>query len=222
LSLIGPEGWKALTRTKEHKRPPDILVARAHPYTETGYSQTNDYFAASSPLTKKLLAGHSGVKLTPAEWSDLIVWMDLNAQELPSPSWNLPELATQAPEGVKALREYVRILFGDELSLQPYDALVNMALPERSRILLAPLPREKGGWGLFTGEKGYIGKDDPRFRKMEALVRASFKAPPAEDLHGTCNRRETCRCRDCWVRMGRFNEPAQNSCNGKHTAAIQP
>jgi len=205
LSLIGQGGWAALTRTKGQKRPPEILVARAHAYTETGSSQTNDYFAAPSRLTQKLLAGHSGVKLTPSEWSDLIIWMDLNAQELPCPSWNLPELATHAPAGVMALREYVRTLFGDEVSRQPYEALVNMTLPEKSRILLAPLPLAHGGWGQFAGEKGYTGKDDPRFRKMDALVRASFKAPPDENLHGTCNRREACRCRDCWVWMGRYN-----------------
>ncbi len=205
LSLIGPKGWEELTRTKSHKQPPEILVARAHPYTETGYSQTNDYFAAPSRLTKILQAGHKGIKLTQAEWSDLIVWMDMNAQELPSPSWNLPEFATQVPAGVRALRETVKALFGDTLARQPYDALVNMALPEKSRILMAPLPLEKGGWGQIANDKSYTGKNDPRFLKMEALVRASFKVPPYEDRHGTCDRQAECRCRDCWVWMGRYN-----------------
>ena len=205
LSLIGRTGWAELTRTKGQKRPPEILVARAHPYTETGSSQTNDYFAAPSRLTQKLRDGHSGVKLTPQEWSDLIIWMDLNAQELPSPDWNLPELAAQEPAGVKALRDYVRTLFGDEVSRQPYDALVNMTLPEKSRILLAPLPPEHGGWGQFAGTTRYTGTEDPRFRKMSELVRASFKAPRQENVQGTCGRREACRCRDCWVWMGRYN-----------------
>ncbi len=217
LSLIGPEGWNALTRTGGHKQPAETLVARAHPYTETGYSQTNDYFAAPSRLTKTLQAGHNGVKLTPSEWSDLIVWMDLNAQELPSASLNLPEFATQVPAGVRALRDYIQRLFGDELSQQPYDALVNMALPERSRILLAPLPLEKGGWGQVAGEKSYSGKDDPRFRKMDELVRASFEVPPDEDRQGTCNRRAACRCRDCWVWMGRYNAQP-----GTHGAVTLP
>ena len=218
LSLIGPEGWKELTQTKNQKRPPNILVARAHPYSETGYSQTNEYFAAPSRLTQKLQAGHNGIKLSPAEWSDLIIWMDLNAQELPSSSWNLPEFAVQAPAGVQALRDYVKSLFGEELSRQPYDALVNTALPGKSRILLAPLPLEKGGWGQFAGEKGYAGKDDPRFLKMDALIRASFNAPPCEDHAGTCNRRAACRCRDCWVWMGRYN--AQPGTHGTVTLPV--
>lgn len=205
LSLIGHKGWSALTQTKNNKRQPEILVARAHPYTETGSSEMSDCFAAPSRLTKILQAGHEGIKLTPAEWSDLIIWMDTNAQDLPYPSWNLPEFATQVPTGVKALREYVRALFGDALAQQPYDALVNMTLPEKSRILMAPLPLDKGGWGQFAKDKSYTGKDDPRFRKMEQLVRASFRVPPHENRHGTCNHLANCRCRDCWVWMGRYN-----------------
>lgn len=218
LSLIGQKGWEALTRTKGQKRPPEILVARAHPYTETGSSLTNDYYAAPSRLTQKLRAGHSGVKLTPAEWSDLIIWMDLNAQELPYPSWNLPELAKQLPAGVYALRDYIRVQLGDDLSRQPFEALVNTALPEKSRILLAPLPVEKGGWGQLAREKGYTGKDDPRFQKMEELVRASFEVPPDENRYGTCNRQKDCRCRDCWVWMGRYN--AQPGSQGTITLPV--
>jgi len=205
LSLIGPRGWAELTRTKGQKKQPEILVARAHPYTETGSSQTNDYFAAPSRLTKKLRAGHNGVTLTSSEWSDLIVWMDMNAQELPCPSWNLPEFATQTPAGVRELREYVKALFGDAVAQQPYDALVNMTLPEKSRILMAPLPLDKGGWGQFAADKSYADRKDPHFRKMEQLVRASFSVPPHENFQGTCNRQADCRCRDCWVWMGRYN-----------------
>lgn len=218
LSLIGPKGWLALTQTNDKMRQPDILVARAHPYRETGNSTMDDYFAVASRLTKMLQAGHKGVKLTPEEWSDLIIWMDMNAQELPYPSWNLPELATQDTEGVNALRDYVKALFGDALSQQPYDALVNMALPDKSRILMAPLPLDKGGWGQLAKEMSYTGKDDPRFRKMEQLVRASFRVPPYEDRYGTCNRQAQCRCGDCWVWMGRYN--AQPGTHGTVTLPL--
>ncbi|MDA3927064.1 MAG: hypothetical protein PF904_20505 [Kiritimatiellae bacterium] len=218
LSLIGYKGWAALTQTGNNKRAPEILVARAHPYTETGYSQTNDYFAVVSRLTKKLLAGHNEIKLTSAEWSDLTVWMDLNAQELPYPSWNLPEFSTKLSTGVEALREYVKELFGDELARQPYEALVNMTLPKKSRILMAPLPIDKGGWGQIAEDKSYIGKDDPRYRRMEEMVRASFSVPPYENRYGTCNRQADCRCRDCWVWMGRYN--AQPGTHGVVTLPI--
>lgn len=218
LSLIGSEGWAEVTRTKDHKQPPEILVARAHPYTETGSSRTNDYFAAPSRLTQKLQAGHNGIKLTPPEWSDVIVWMDLNAQELPSPSWNLPEFAIQVPSAVRTLREYVQALFGDALAQQPYDALVNRALPEKSRILMAPLPLDKGGWGQFDKDKSYTDKNDSRFLKMEQLVRASFSVPPYENRYGTCNRQADCRCRDCWVWMGRYN--AQPGTHGTVTLPV--
>ena len=47
------------------------------------------------------------------------------------------------------LREEIRRRFGPQLAEQPLAALVNVALPEESRILQAPLAAEAGGWGLW-------------------------------------------------------------------------
>ena len=56
-------------------------VSFASSYHETHYSKPYDYFAAASPLTKRLKAGHGKVSLSQDEWSKLILWMDFNVPE---------------------------------------------------------------------------------------------------------------------------------------------
>lgn len=72
--------WKLVCSTPQY-------VKRAMPYNETGFSVTNDYFAAASPLTALLRKGHHDVRLSQAEWDGLVIWMDLNAQYLENYNW---------------------------------------------------------------------------------------------------------------------------------------
>ena len=55
----------------------------------------------------------------------------------------------------------------DQLAAQPDRALVNVAQPDESRILMAPLAIEGGGWGQIAGWKS---KDDPGYKEMARLV----------------------------------------------------
>ncbi|MDO5319481.1 MAG: hypothetical protein Q4G65_12705 [bacterium] len=60
-------------------------------YKETHISTPYDFYAAASPLTKRLQTGHGGVKLTPDEWKKIILWMDFNVPEFSHGggySWN--------------------------------------------------------------------------------------------------------------------------------------
>jgi len=82
---------------------------------------------------------------------------------------------------------------------------VNVGAPEKSRVLLAALPTDKGGWGQFDG--GFKGTDDPDYQALLALVRGAIKPQAYQDFHGTCGRGTNCVCNSCWVWMGRFNEP---------------
>jgi len=91
-SLVGLEGQRLMV-AKKH-------VSFASSYFETHYSKPYDYFAAVSPLTKRLKAGHGNVKLSPEEWRKLILWMDYNVPEFSHGggySWNRLETAGPNP-----------------------------------------------------------------------------------------------------------------------------
>jgi hypothetical protein len=97
------------------------------------------------------------------------------------------------------LREHIRQRFGADLAEQPLAALVNVALPDESRILKAPLAQAAGGWGQVE-RGGWQSRDDPDYRKMRPLVQAAIQPFPYHDIAGTCGRDEKCVCLSCWVR----------------------
>jgi hypothetical protein len=115
--------------------------------SETWYSQPKDYFAHGGTLAKMLLDGHEGVELDSESRQRIIDWLDLNAPFYGSYSWNKDEWRQPDAEGEQALRTHIRRRFGDHWADQPFAALVNVALPDESRILKAPLAVEAGGWG---------------------------------------------------------------------------
>ena len=108
--------------------------------------------------------------------------------------WRQPDA-----EGERVLRENIRQRFGDELAGQPFAALVNVALPDESRILQAPLAPAAGGWGLIE-RGGWQSRDDPGYQAMRELVQAAIQPLPYHDIGGTCGRDEKCACLSCWVR----------------------
>lgn len=197
MSLVGSQAYLNLVGRK--------LVSWAESYHETGASKTNDYFAAASPLTALLKSGHQGVALSKDEWSALVVWMDLNvpAHSDGGYGFNRDDRRGPAPEGEKRLRAAVAARFGQALAAQPFPALVNVGAPEKSRILLAALPAEKGGWGQL--EEGFRDADDPAYREMLSLVQGAIAPQPCQDYRGTCGRGAACVCNSCWVWMGNFN-----------------
>ena len=199
MSLIGAKASQNLVDRK--------LVSWAESYHETGASKTNDYFAIASPLTAILKRGHHGVKLSKDEWDALIVWMDMNVPHYGDGyyEFNRAEQRQPEPGGEKRLRAAVEAQFGKAVAEQPFPALVNVGSPEKSRILLAALPADKGGWGQLEG--GFKGADDPRYQAMLSLVQASVAPQAYHDYCGTCGRGKACVCNSCWIWMGRFNEP---------------
>jgi hypothetical protein len=97
----------------------------------------------------------------------------------------------------KILREMIKVKFGKELSEQPICALANGARPSESRILMAPLAIEAGGWGQSNTWKS---KNEPEYKKFAAAVEELFDYPePA--VKGTCGFSH-CRCGSCWVLAG--------------------
>ena len=170
---------------------------------ETPYSKPKDYFAHAGRLGKMLLDGHKDkagkprVKLDAESFQRIVDWLDLNGQFYGDYSFNRIEDCGPDPDGEKALREHIRLKFGEKLAAQPFESLVNIAMPGESRILQAPLAGQAGGWGQIT--PGWSAATDPGYQEMTAKVNASFRRPEYRDVAGTCGRDKGCRCGGCWV-----------------------
>jgi mono/diheme cytochrome c family protein len=183
------------------------LVSIAHRNQETVASVPMDYYSHAGRLADLLLRGDAnhqslgGPKgIDPDGFRRIVQWLDVNAEFYGDYSWNKPEWAGTDPEGERKLREHIAQTFGPALAEQPIAALVNVSLPEESRILKGPLAPEAGGWGQIPN--GWTSTAEPGYRRMLELVRGALADPPAEDVHGTCNR-TPCECRSCWVRDAR-------------------
>ena len=180
--LIGTNGIFNLIRRKQ--------VSFVASYRETRESKPYDYFAAASPLWKRILRGHGGARLTKDELQTVSLWMDLNATEFSvggGYSWNRPESREADPEGEARLRAAVKETLGEKVAAQPFDALVNRGMEERSRVLWLVKPTDRA--------------------RFLSLVKASLKPHPTQDVLGTCGRDDACQCNSCWVRRGGYNAP---------------
>jgi hypothetical protein len=184
----------------------DGLVKVAHADMETDYSMPKDYFAHAGRLAGMMLAGHpdkngkSRVALDGESFSRIVDWLDVNAVCYGDYSWNKPEWCPPFQEGERALRAAIRDRFGPAMAQEPFAALVNVAEPEESRVLLGPLAAGAGGWGQVA-EKGWPSRSDPDYQRMQHLVRASIAPPLHRDVAGTCGHDDHCVCDSCWVRL---------------------
>jgi hypothetical protein len=197
LSLIGKRtrfnaAYDALVRARG-------LVKIARGNGETHASKPKDYYAHAGKLAGLLRGAHAKhVKLDRASYQRIIDWMDLNVQYYGDYSYNRYEQRRFDLEGVKALRAHVADAFSPELSAQPIEALINVAIPTSSRILKAPLAISAGGWGQIK-EGAWKNTDAAGYRKMLQMVKGAISPLKQKDIDGTCGR-EPCVCRSCWVR----------------------
>jgi hypothetical protein len=166
---------------------------------EKNISRPYDYYALGGRFITVFMEKHKDKKLplTKSDFQRIVNWLDVNAQCYGTFNHNRMEYYTiNAPEE-KVLREMIKVKFGKALSEQPICALVNGARPSESRILMAPLAIEAGGWGQSMTWKS---KSDPEYKKFAAAVADLFEYPePA--VKGTCGFSH-CRCGSCWVLAG--------------------
>ncbi len=185
------EAYSALTARKG-------WVTVAHRNRETPFSRPGDYGSRAGRLAGLLLHGDANHDpLPPVAFRRVARWLDLNAPFYGGYSWNKAEWRLPDAKGEQALRDYVRQCLGDNVAGQPFAALVNLAYPEQSRILLAPLAESAGGWGQLGGP-AWADRQAPGVRRMEQLVRASILPAKTKDRSGTCQQKP-CQCRACWV-----------------------
>ena len=197
MSLIGAQAPISLMKRKQ--------VKWAQSYKETGESRPYDYFAAVSPLTALLKKGHKNIKLSADEWKALILWMDLNVSQHSEGFYGFNRLEQRKPDaaGEAELRKAIAARFGEKIAQQPYETLVNVGEPEKSRVLMASLPVDKGGWGQW--KSGFKDRDAPEYKDMFALVQKSITPLKHKNFCGSCGRGKDCACASCWVWMGEFN-----------------
>ncbi len=84
-------------------------------------------------------------------------------------------------------KESLFVIEVSNVAAQPFDALVNRGMEERSRVLWLVKPEDRARFLL--------------------LVKASLRPKPAHDVLGTCGRDDACECNSCWVRRGGYNKP---------------
>jgi hypothetical protein len=178
-------------------------VTRAHEGTQP--SVAKDFFAHGGTLAKMLLDGHPDkdgkkrVELDRESFQRIVDWLDVNAQNYGDYSHNRIDTQPPSRQGEKLLREAIARRFGADLSAQPYTALVNVANPAESRVLMAPLPLAADGWGQIA-QGAFSSKSDPAWQEMLKLVEGSITPLEYRDIAGTCGRDKDCRCGGCWVR----------------------
>lgn len=141
------------------------------------------FYARGCQVSDMILKNHGKVDMDPESRERIFAWMDLNAPANGDifPGKNRAEDRRFDPDGLTELRKEIRRQFGSSWSKQPAAALVNVAFPQESRILMAPLALEAGGWGQ---KKKWLTRDDPGFRKIEALIAQSFVCPENENDMG--------------------------------------
>jgi len=169
---------------------------------ETILSTPRDYYAHASRLPYFLLNEHRQyVTLDRESFLRIVQWLDLNAQYYGDYSFNRPERRKPSESGERALRAQVRRQCGKchaTMASQPFAALVNIALPEESRLLKAPLAKRSGGWGQCEGVV-WSDTNAHGYREMLSCVLRAVGPPGPRDVAGTCDR-EPCICGSCWIR----------------------
>ncbi|MGB2823715.1 MAG: hypothetical protein WBF17_22225, partial [Phycisphaerae bacterium] len=205
MNLLGtPSGTYSTSYDSIMKRGGLVKIAQRN--SESVPSRPKDYFAHAGKLVQVLREKHKDrVRLDRESFQRIVDWLDLNAQYYGDYSFNRAERQPPDRAGEEALRERIRLRFGEELAGEPFAGLVNVALPSESRILKAPLAAKAGGWGQIT-TNGWSSTKDRSYQEMLKLVEGSIRPVERHDIAGTCGAEDGgrgCRCGCCWVRQVR-------------------
>ena len=174
-------------------------------YDENGNHRPRQFGSSASPLVKKLDGSHHGVQVSPHERRMLQLWIDTGATyagtyaamntESPAVAGalsNNPKVAIGGPVGQIVERRCLGC-HGSVASLGQRAQkgrvnlpkhcwnLYNLSHPERSMILLAPLPADAGGYGWCHAKQDkpatglFAGADDPDYQTILRAIQAAQK-----------------------------------------------
>jgi broad specificity phosphatase PhoE len=148
-------------------------------------SRPRDYYAYRNKLSHMLLKNHSNCNLDRESFLRIIEWLDVNSQFYGGLFPNKLEnrrLTDEKADATKALRVLINERFGDAIASQPLWTLINKAQVEESRILMAPLARDAGGWEQL--KPLWQSKTDPGYPELMAAVDACIVKNENENTGG--------------------------------------
>ena len=166
---------------------------------EPAFSIYKDFFSPNSVLPKMLRKGHGKTKLTKDEIQRVTDWLDVNGQFYGNYSFNRPEYREINKLGVNELRRFLLNHFGKKIANQPLASLINHSDLGLSRILLAPLAVNAGGWGQM--KPIFKSTNSSKYQTLVKLVNNTLIPLQYHDIEGTCGRGpQKCICGSCQIR----------------------
>ena len=144
----------------------------------------------ASPLMDKISSGdHHGVKVSERERDIIRLWIESSAvyagtyaalgTGMVRRTPDIPELCSQCHQNNELRRTYPGLggggqPYGDPLSLKfNQQTLQNLSRPEYSRMILAPLSKTAGGYGICEAKSGravLTSRDAPEFQSLLAQL----------------------------------------------------
>lgn len=194
---VKPSGMKPLLDLGNHVLGDKGYMSR---YGHINISRPYRDLAAASKLPEMLREGHGDVDIDLEAYLRIIEWLDMNAPIYGDLYPNKREERKFDEQAMKKLRAYIRSLFGAKLASQPARALVNLAQPQESRILMAPLHKKAGGWGQI--KSSWTSKKHPQYRTMVSLIKACIVSDENENTRGWRPEAEMGASED-WVKRAR-------------------
>ena len=178
-----PQSFKALVALGDHKVGLKSYMggSKNHTVEDRNISKPRRFFAFRNKVSHMLVKNHGKCNMDTDSYMRIIEWLDVNAQCYGDLFPNKLEERKIDAAGMTALRAYAKELFGEKIAKQPDRALINTVQIDESRILMAPLATKAGGWGQIPG---YASRDDPKYKKMTALVDKCIIRSPNENKRG--------------------------------------
>ncbi len=188
-----PQSLIEIVNRGKHQLGQVVYMREKYAGTDVTYniSHPRKFFAYENKVAQMLAKGDKNheklIDVDRESYMRIIEWLDLNGQCYGDLFPNKIEDRSFDAAGLTALRSYAEELFGEKISGQPSYALVNLAQPDESRILMMPLPVDQGGWGQgeeLSGAVGFKSKDDPAYKKMADLVEGCIVRQANENTNG--------------------------------------
>lgn len=172
-----PRSYLELVKRGDHR-----LGEKGYMGGEFNLSRPYQFYAFSNKAAHMIRNNHGGTKVDTASYMRVVEWLDLNAQCYGDLFPNKLEERGIDQKALGELKLYAAGILGQKFVECEERALINVAQPGESRILMAPLAKAAGGWEQSS--KCWKSKDDPDYKKLMELVAATIVRRPNENTNG--------------------------------------